>query len=575
MGAGRGVLASFNRTAQMTGPSIGGLVGKLAAAGAAAFTLHKAISAVADSLQRLDRIGKFSDEVGITVNQMRGLQLGAELSGTKVETMEKGLQRLVRRLGEAKMGLGQGVTGLKQLGLEASELTRIPTFEALKKVSQAIKDQKTPAEQAAAAYSLFGRQGLEMLTFLKQGAAGMDEGVQKALELGGSMSRIDLAQVELANDAITELKFGLKSVFDQAAIHLAPIVMAIAKNLTAMGVNGKSASEFIVSGLEFVAKAIALGADTVDAFRIAWLFLKKIALEAIAIQIEALAAMAKALQEVINKIPGVTKVSFGDDLTKQAATLRASAAATGVELNKALVGKSAGEKVSAFFEKVRADSRTAAEEMAKNAKNGTKAMIEGLFKATEAAAKLAESLEFDVRTFGLSSTEKQILKLREQGAPKDVLERATNASKILESKNRLKVEGDALRTTGKSVTEQFLNPLEKFRKEQDKLQKLVGAGAISRETFGRAESKLREDTLEKLLPKEEQKVAAAGPTAALQQGSAEAFSAIFGAQRQDTAQQQQLKANQLTAKNTTTMSGKLDAIRDEIRNNATQTVESF
>jgi hypothetical protein len=150
--------------------------------------VSKVISGIADSMSDLDRLGKFSDEVGLTVNELRGLQLGSELSGTSVQNLEKGVQRLTRRLGEASLGFGQGRAALEQLGLSADKLTKLTTFDALKKVADQIKAQKTPAEQAAAAYGLFGRQGQEMLSFLNAGSAGLDAFVQRAEELGGSLA---------------------------------------------------------------------------------------------------------------------------------------------------------------------------------------------------------------------------------------------------------------------------------------------------------------------------------------------------------------------------------------------------
>lgn len=215
-GFGRGGAAKFAAGAGVVVGAIGGLVG-------AAVAMKK----VNEQFESIDRIGKFSDEVGASVGEMQAMRLQANLTGTSVETLEKGIQRYTRRLGEARQGMGEGLKALNNFGLSADELSRLPLSEAMGKISDKINEQETAADRAALAYGLFGRQGQELMTFFAGGSTGIQAARDDIQSLGAELTRFDAANVEMANDAFTRMEVATTALWQSIAVEAAPVLTAV------------------------------------------------------------------------------------------------------------------------------------------------------------------------------------------------------------------------------------------------------------------------------------------------------------------------------------------------------------
>ena len=207
--------------------SIGGMAAKLAGVAAAFMAARGAVKAVGDQFDQIDKIAKFAKETGFATESLVGYQHAAALTGTSVETVDKGMQRFVRRLGEAKMGHGEAVKGFAAMGISAEEMAKKTPEALFADVAEHLKNIKDPAERAAIAYSLFGRQGQEMLNFLTEGKAGLAAATAEADALGMSFSAVDAAKVEESNDAWTRVKTAVSGLARTFAVHLAPVLTNI------------------------------------------------------------------------------------------------------------------------------------------------------------------------------------------------------------------------------------------------------------------------------------------------------------------------------------------------------------
>ena len=83
---------------------------------------------IKSSLAVGDALGKTADKLGTTTEALAGLRHAADLTGVSNKTLDTSMQRLTRRLSEAKAGTGAAVKGLDALGLSAEYLltVRIP-----------------------------------------------------------------------------------------------------------------------------------------------------------------------------------------------------------------------------------------------------------------------------------------------------------------------------------------------------------------------------------------------------------------------------------------------------------------
>tara|TARA_R100000808_G_scaffold7070_1_gene20811 strand:- start:24097 stop:25758 length:1662 start_codon:yes stop_codon:yes gene_type:complete len=209
-----------------------GMVGPLLAIGAAFAAVKKTFGAFSKQFEAVDSIAKFSAETGIATQSLVGYRHAAALTGTSVETVDKGMQRFVRRLGEAKMGHGEAVKGFKAMGVSAEELASKTPEALFADVAEHLKNIKDPAERAAIAYSLFGRQGQEMLNFLSQGKEGLAAASAEADALGMSFSAVDAQAVEKSNDAWQRVKTAITGVVRTLTIHMAPAFEAVSNTFT-------------------------------------------------------------------------------------------------------------------------------------------------------------------------------------------------------------------------------------------------------------------------------------------------------------------------------------------------------
>ena len=102
------------------------------------------------------------------------------------------------------------------------------------KMADGIAAIEDPAQRAAVANRLFGRSGKELLNVLAQGSAGLKEFIRQAEEIGGPLSREDIAQVEAANDAIDKMGRLFEGIFQSIAINISPAITDMALGIQAL-----------------------------------------------------------------------------------------------------------------------------------------------------------------------------------------------------------------------------------------------------------------------------------------------------------------------------------------------------
>ena len=90
-----------------------------AAIGAMGYALSKQV-------QKVDDLAKTAQKLGTTVSTLQELQYAADISGVSANTLNMAMQRLTRRVSEASMGFGEAKGALKELGLNAAELNKLP-----------------------------------------------------------------------------------------------------------------------------------------------------------------------------------------------------------------------------------------------------------------------------------------------------------------------------------------------------------------------------------------------------------------------------------------------------------------
>ena len=186
---------------------------------------------VKNNLQSIDTLAKTSDRLGITTQKLAGLRHAAELTGAGAEAMDKGLRGMNMRLGQASAGLGEAKKWIDNLGLSADQLLQMAPDQAFERIADKIKGLGTQSEKTAAAAAIFGEEGIRLINTMELGAGGLREAAKEAEHLGMTLTRVDAAKVEAANDSMARAKGAIGGMGQTLAVNLAPYIEAAANAL--------------------------------------------------------------------------------------------------------------------------------------------------------------------------------------------------------------------------------------------------------------------------------------------------------------------------------------------------------
>lgn len=395
------------------------------AVGAIALIIRKQLKAI-------DTLGKFSAAIGVSVDQLQAMRLAANIAGIEQDKLDKALKRMIKSVSDGVNGLSTAVRAFDALGLSADDLARLDPAEIFKRIADAVQDAGGNIKTLGAIMDIFGaRNGAELIQLLKEGREGVEAFEREIEALGLGLSRIDVAQVEAANDAMTRAKGILKGIAQRLTVEIAPFLEAAVNKFVQMGSEGTTAGDFIAIAMEKVAKVVAFVATGIQAFTVAWQGLRVAAAWAVGGIVTGLEWIGKAVQKVSDLLGGMT-FQWIEDMA-----LFAQAARDAANDEVALLGDKFdelgrnpwGDRILNTFEEIREAARKAADDVA---------------KTTDEFNDMASEID---------------------GAA-DKLE---------------KMQREAER-----IIEQTLTPMERFFRDKDRLKELFDAGLLSAEQVERA-----------------------------------------------------------------------------------------
>ena len=184
------------------------------------------------SLSATDALAKTASKIGTTTEALSALQYAGQLTGVEVNTMNMALQRFSRRASEAARGTGEAKGAIRELGIDARELVRLPLDERMLVLADAFQNVKSESDKLRLAFKLFDSEGAALVNTLSQGRSGLAEMLGEAKALGIVMSSEAAAGVESANDEFLKLSSIFKGIVDQTTAALAPALEYIVTSLT-------------------------------------------------------------------------------------------------------------------------------------------------------------------------------------------------------------------------------------------------------------------------------------------------------------------------------------------------------
>ena len=209
---------------------------------------------ISRSLQATDSLAKTAAKIGTTTEALAALRYAADLTGVATQTMDMALQRFTRRTAEAAAGTGEAKGAIKELGINAQELNRMPLDKRMIVLADAFEKVESESDRLRLAFKLFDSEGAALVNTLSQGSDGLKAMLGEAKVLGLTMSGSAAKGVEDTVDSLTKLQSLFKGITDQVVAAVAPAIEAIVVRFTAFLQESIKAKK----GVENFARSIAV-----------------------------------------------------------------------------------------------------------------------------------------------------------------------------------------------------------------------------------------------------------------------------------------------------------------------------
>lgn len=258
--------------------------------------------------QLIDSLAKMSDKTGVATERLQAYHQAAIEGGGSVKGMNEALTKMSTKLSEAAIiGTGATVDWLEKMKLDVDELKKLSPDELFNKYSNSINGLNTRGEKLAAITALMGGKSRSLINVIEGGSPIIDAMEKELTELGVSITRIDAAKIEAANDAMDRTKFVSQGLATSFSVALAPVLEGIAHEYLNIAREAGGAGELANKIVGVMVKGAGHVANSVQGITLAWSAVKHGAVLAISKVLELLTKADSALTSFVNKYTPWTK----------------------------------------------------------------------------------------------------------------------------------------------------------------------------------------------------------------------------------------------------------------------------
>lgn len=211
-----------------------------------------------------DALDKMSGRTGASVEFLSALGHAAELGGTDLATVEKGIKTLQGAAYDAANGIKTYEDAFDDLGVSVKT-----TSGELKSTEQLFNDtvlalsrEENATKKAALAKKLLGRAGTALLPMLRDGEKGYAAAMEEARRLGYVLSEEDAKSAASLTDALTRLKTSLHAVWIRVGSAVAGTLTEMANRIAELTAK---VIEFVKRNQPMIATLFKIGAAVMAA----------------------------------------------------------------------------------------------------------------------------------------------------------------------------------------------------------------------------------------------------------------------------------------------------------------------
>jgi hypothetical protein len=263
----RAALASVKGNLEGLSAAASKVSGVLASLGVA-LSVGALVAAGRAALNTADDLAKLAQKTGLSVESLSLLKPIAEQAGVSLEGLAKGMQRLATSMIEAAGGSQAQAEVFRRLGVSVTDAAGQirPTEQVLLDLSDAFASMPDGAEKSALAVRLFGKSGVELIPFLNQGRAGIEQLKEQFKALGIEISGDTARAAEKFNDTLDTVKQALQGIAMRIAEAALPALQQLADALVVAASHGSEITTVVRVLGEVIFAALAVkGATAVAA----------------------------------------------------------------------------------------------------------------------------------------------------------------------------------------------------------------------------------------------------------------------------------------------------------------------
>lgn len=471
------------------------------------------------TIDQISALGRLSEKIGISVEELSRLKFAAHLSGVELEILSRSIGLLSRTMsGLVKTTESDLARAFNILGINVrnADGTLRPTLDTLLDLADRFQKMEDGAGKTALAMAIFGRAGKEMIPLLDKGGESIRKLMNEAEEFGLVIDQKTAAAARAFNADLKRIFAITEGMITQLTSKLLPLLQRLAANYLEISKNStimSTAGEVLLRSITFLydnvqllinALGILIGlkiVSVVSSFAMAILGMARAVIAAgIAttllnaaktISIGKIAAFGTIVIWATGNLPAFTEAvkKVGESIAEMlpadtGAQILKNLQALGIDV-KALTGDLSSLGTGLDQTKPKIDTLKPPIIAAKTA-------LDGFFASTQkaTAATLAEA-----QTVGLMAGEFERLKITLQA---EALAKEHNVAltESLRAKIAALAEAAAnakLTLEGARLTEDMLLPWEQYAKKIERINELLAAGKISLETYQRAMQKTAEE----------------------------------------------------------------------------------
>ena len=388
------------------------LVSGLVALQVVARTFNQIGNAVMSVADRVDKLAKAADRMGMSVKEATQMGTLAELGGADVKAFETAMAAMNRKIGEAKLGSQEAINVFKNMGIELSDLTGKSGVEQFKMISDGINRMAEESDRAAIRMKVFSESGNQVANLTNKGSEGITKMQQAMEDLGIGPSEKMVGDFVMFKDLMTIVEKKFISVKDKLIDFIVPalnemLIGMIAFADTSGGAFQKLAETMsqITMGAESSAESFSVLTAVLDGLVIAVKILAngfltvRAALYGILGVASAVAAMMGNIVDSLTSMVGMS-TSFGGffDAFADGAMEQAAADVGSIETNANQIlftFQNMGKSMDETSDRI-AEVRKAFEDMNLGARHGNDE-IQDFRKGVDEAANSAKKMGMEVK----------------------------------------------------------------------------------------------------------------------------------------------------------------------------------